>query len=193
MSATVETPVRPRTADAELTGRRVEEVLERLAATGDREVCAAAEELVRLLMDFYGAGLGRIVEVLDRGTEHTRALDRLLRDELVSSLLVLHELHPEDVATRIGRALAGLRNKPVELVRFDEATGTLHVRAAGGGCGCSATGDETEQAVREAMACFAPEVTSVRLEAAVKEPALLQIGVRPPGTAAGAAAPVTTS
>lgn len=193
MSASVEwaapSSARPRTADAEQTGRRVEEVLERLAATGDREVCASAEELVRLLMDFYGAGLGRIVEVLDRGTEHARALDRLLRDELVSSLLVLHELHPEDVGTRIGRALAGLRNKPVELVRFDEATGTLHVRASGGGgCGCSGTGEETEQAVQEVMACFAPEVTSVRLEAAVKEPALLQIGTRPPGAGARAAA-----
>ncbi|MDH6131264.1 hypothetical protein P3T37_000633 [Kitasatospora sp. MAA4] len=193
MSASVETPARPRTADAELTGRRVEEVLDRLAATGDREVCASAEELVRLLMDFHGAGLARIVEVLDRGTEHARALDRLLRDELVSSLLVLHELHPEDAGTRIGRALAGLRNKPVELVRFDAADGTLHVRASGGGgCGCSATGDETEQLVMDAMACFAPEVTSVRVEAAAKEPALLQIGTRPPGAAAGAV-PVKTS
>ncbi|MDH6114399.1 Fe-S cluster biogenesis protein NfuA [Kitasatospora sp. MAP12-15] len=180
--------------DAALTGHRVEEVLERLAATGDREVCASAEELVRVLMDFYGAGLARIVELLGRGGQQPGALDRLLRDELVSSLLVLHELHPEDVDTRIRRALAGLRNKPVELVDFDAQSGTLRVRASGGGggCGCPSTGGDLLETVQEAMACFAPEVVAVELEAAVKEPALLQIGTRPSAAGVGAD-PVKTS
>ncbi|MFE3285930.1 hypothetical protein ACFXJJ_22850, partial [Streptomyces sp. NPDC059233] len=38
------------TAGARETGLRVEEVLDRLAASGDREAAAAAEELVRGLM-----------------------------------------------------------------------------------------------------------------------------------------------
>lgn len=178
--------------DAAVTGHRVEEVLERLAATGDREVCDSAEELVRVLMDFYGAGLARIVELLGRGEEFAPALERLLRDDLVSGLLVLHELHPEDVETRIRRALAGMRNKPVELAEFDPHSGTLRVRAAGGGCGCASTGGATVQAVQEALAAPAPEVLSVELDTPAKEPALLQIGTRP--AAAGvAAAPVKTS
>lgn len=91
--------------DAREAGRRVDEVLDRLAATGDREACAAAEELVRVLMDFYGAGLARIVERL--GVER---LGGLLDDELVASLLALHDLHPEDVHTRIARALDAVRD-----------------------------------------------------------------------------------
>lgn len=165
--------------DARQAGQRVDEVLDRLAATGDREVCAAAEELVRVLMDFYGAGLARIVDRLGEGP-----VSGLLDDELVAGLLALHDLHPEDVHTRIARALDTVRDPRVELLGFDEAAGTLRLRSsAGGGCGCGSTGEAAaavRQAVEDALACFAPEVTAVELEPAAPRPqALLQIGTRP--------------
>ncbi|WP_412075319.1 hypothetical protein ACLF6K_05065 [Streptomyces xanthophaeus] len=167
-------------ADAQRAGRQVEEILDRLAATGDRQACEAAEELVRVLMEFYGAGLARILERLGEGP-----LGPLLDDELVASLLALHDLHPEDVRTRIRRALDSTGD-PVELLGFDEATGVLRLRpaAAGGGCGCSGTTGSAQRDVEEALACFAPEVTRVELEpAAAPPPALLQISTRPPAPA----------
>ncbi|MER6516908.1 hypothetical protein ACFWHQ_30070 [Streptomyces sp. NPDC060334] len=160
--------------DARRAGLRVEEVLDRLAATGDREACAAAEELVRVLMDLYGAGLASITTRLD-----DEALATLLDDELVSGLLALHDLHPEDAHTRIARALAAVR-EPVELVGFDEGTGVLRLRSApSSGCGCGGGDDGGRQAVEDALASFAPEVTEVRIEAAAPQQPLLQIGVRP--------------
>ncbi|MER5873515.1 hypothetical protein [Streptomyces sp. NPDC002044] len=176
--------------DARQAGQRVEEVLERLAATGDREVCAAAEELVRVLMDFYGAGLARVVErVGDERVGDERVGDaplaRLLDDELVASLLALHQLNPEDVHTRIARALDAAADPP-ELVGFDEDTGVLRLRprTAGSGCGCPSTGAAAQQGIEDALACFAPEVTRVELEpAAAPQPALLQISTRPPAPA----------
>ncbi|MGR8012045.1 hypothetical protein [Streptomyces hypolithicus] len=193
MSAAARTAAPPAGAqkpavNAEQAGRRIEEVLDRLAATGDRDVCAAAEELVRVLMDFYGAALARIVEPLtapaDRGAG---PLAKLLDDQLVASLLVLHDLHPEDTGRRIERALATVREHPVELVGFDESTGTLRLRSsAGGGCGCSSTAGSAQEAVESALACFAPEVTTVDLApAAAAEPALLQIRTGPPTGPAG--------
>ncbi|NUS14874.1 MAG: hypothetical protein HOY69_26350, partial [Streptomyces sp.] len=56
----------PAARDAEAAGRRVEDVLDRLAAAGDRAACDAAEDLVRTLMDFYGAGLARVLELARR-------------------------------------------------------------------------------------------------------------------------------
>jgi hypothetical protein len=176
-------PARPVTA--EQAGRRVEEVLERLAASGDEQVCAAAEELVRVLMDFYGTGLARTVELLRRHAHQGPGADPLaglLGDELVATLLVLHDLHPEDVTTRIGRAMDSVRDRGVEQAGFDEATGVLRLRTTGsGGCGCPSTRDGARQAAVDALACFAPEVTRVELEGtdAAREPALLQIGTRP--------------
>ncbi|MGW7053536.1 hypothetical protein [Streptomyces sp. NPDC054887] len=183
--------------NAEQAGRRVEEVIDRLAATGDGTAGAAAEELVRSLMDFYGAGLARVMALLD-GRAATSAdtagsgdgaLARLLGDELVASLLVLHDLHPEDTATRIARALASVPQHAVEVADFDDATGALRLRSSGGsGCGCAATAGSAQQAVEDALACFAPEVKTVEIQppADAGEPVLLQIGSAPlggPGTA----------
>ncbi|MEW1865867.1 hypothetical protein OG896_36505 [Streptomyces sp. NBC_00669] len=173
--------------DAELAGRRVEEVLDKLAASGDRAACAAAEELVRALMDFYGAGLARVLALL--GQTEPKALERLLRDEPVSAMLVLHDLHPEPLEERIARALAGVPGKPVELVGFDAATGVLRVRAAeSGGCGCGGGddgGDALRTSVEDALACFTSEVRAVEVESPdAAEPVLLQITRRP--QAAGA-------
>ncbi|MFG3104398.1 hypothetical protein ACGFZL_28325 [Streptomyces sp. NPDC048182] len=181
--------------DAATAGRRVEEVLDRLAASGDREVCESAEELVRVLMEFYGAGFARVMELLGRhpGAPAAEALDQLAGDGLVASLLVLHGLHPEDVAVRIARALDDLPS-PVENAGFDAATGTLRLRSTGsGGCGCGGSADSVEEAARASLACFAPEVTTVTVEEAPKEPVLLQIGTAPPAAAApaGASHPVT--
>ncbi|MER6997237.1 hypothetical protein [Streptomyces sp. NPDC000410] len=176
-------------ASAQETGRRVEEVLDRLTATSDPAAAAAAEELVRVLMDFYGAGLHRIVTLLDTPKAGGQ-LSALLGDELVASLLVLHDLHPEDTPARISRAL---REHPVEVVAYDGATGALRLRAsAGGGCGCGSGPDAGRQAVEDALACFAPEVNTVELEQPAKEPPLLQIGT---GRAAapGRPAPATAS
>ncbi|BBC30356.1 uncharacterized protein SGFS_016500 [Streptomyces graminofaciens] len=176
MSApTVAAPV-----DAEQAGRRVEEVLDRLGASGDPAAATAAEELVRTLMDFYGAGLARILHLLSSAPGEPSA--GLLGDELVASLLVLHDLHPEDRDTRIARALDSVREHALDVMTFDEESGTLRVRArAGGGCGCG-SGADARQAAEAALACFAPEVRAVDVETAPVGPPLLQIGTAPTGT-----------
>ncbi|UZJ32908.1 hypothetical protein [Streptomyces endophytica] len=181
------------TPSAEEAGRRVEEVLDRLTKNGDPETGAAAEELVRVLMDFYGAGLARVMHHLERTPDgtgpHPALRAALLGDPLVTSLLALHDLHPEDTEARIGRALDSVRGRhPAETAGFDPDTGTLRLRAAGsGGCGCSGEDGAGRQTVEAAVSSFAPEVTTVEWaeEPAAAEPVLLQISRRPsaPATA----------
>lgn len=170
---------------AEATARRVEEVLDHLGAHSDPAVSSAAEELVRALMDFYGTGLARITALLaERGNGPGDPLPRLLSDETVSALLVLHDLHPEDVGARVGRALDAARADAFTVKELDEETGTLRLASsADGGCGCPSTANASRERIEAALSCFAPEVTAVEFEQsdpAVREPALLQIGRRPP-------------
>ncbi|MFG2226611.1 hypothetical protein [Streptomyces sp. NPDC048644] len=180
---------------ADEAGRKVEEVLDRLAAHSDPTVGAAAEELVRVLMDFYGAGLARVVALLR--TADGTPLPALLDDERVAGLLALHGLHPEDVPARITRALHAAGAQDVGVEEFDEGTGALRLRQEGGGCGCPSTGEATRQRIESALACYAPEVTGVELRqpaAPAPEAPLLQIGNRPPEPAqAGSAGPVRTT
>ncbi|MEU9035705.1 hypothetical protein AB0D45_12525 [Streptomyces sp. NPDC048352] len=170
------------TADGPQTGRRVEEVLDRLAASGDPRARAAAEELVSVLMDFYGAGLARIVERLGALPPGADPLGALLEDELTTSLLTLHDLHPEDVHTRIARALDALPE--AELDAFDESDGTLRLRSVpAGGCGCGGGAEDTLRRIEDVVAAYAPEVVSVELAPAAPQPPLLQIAARPPAPA----------
>ncbi|MEU3564017.1 thioredoxin [Kitasatospora sp. NPDC006786] len=147
---------------AERTGQRIHEALDALAGSGAEQ---AGEQLVRELMEFYGQGLARMVPALP-----PPALDRMLDDPAVAGVLLLHDLHPEDLPARIDRALAALSER-VEVAGFDPATGVLRLRRTATGCGCG------EQDVEAVLACHAPEVTAVELERA---PQLLQIGTRPP-------------
>ncbi|KQW13358.1 hypothetical protein [Streptomyces sp. Root369] len=166
-------------SSAEQTGRRVEEILDRLAESGDPAAAAAAEELVRSLMDFYGAGLARILHLLSGAPGEAAA--RLLGDDLVASLFVLHDLHPEDRDTRIARALDGVQEHALEVVGFDDESGTLTLRAReAGGCGCG-SGTGAREAAEAALACFAPEVRAVDVQTAPAGPTLLQIGAAPTG------------
>ncbi|MFF2996794.1 hypothetical protein ACFVTC_19845 [Streptomyces sp. NPDC057950] len=192
----------PHPVNATQTGLRIEDVLDRLAATGDPAVRAAAEELVQALMDFYGAGLERALQLLSApGNRHAAGdpVAPLLGDELVASLLVLHDLHPEDRTTRIARALDSVREHELDVVDFDETTGTLRLRSAaapGTGCGCAANGTTARQDAEDALACFAPEVTAVEVESVGTpgEPPLLQIGLGPDSrAAAGRPAPAQTA
>ncbi|MFE5025665.1 hypothetical protein ACFRAO_20615 [Streptomyces sp. NPDC056656] len=188
-STTTARPPGGTAANAEEAGRRVEEIIDHLTAEGDSEAAGAAEELVRVLMDFYGTGLARMVSLLEAPKSKGDPFAALLDDALVTSLLVLHDLHPEDTATRISRALGSVRSHPVELLSFDDATGTLHLRSAeSSGCGCASTAAAGRQAVEDALACFAPEVTTVEIQGAEssQEPTLLQISRRP-SSAAGSA------
>ncbi|WP_405747003.1 hypothetical protein OG422_28365 [Streptomyces sp. NBC_01525] len=174
---------------AEETARRVEAVLDRLAAHDDPGVGAAAEELVRVLMDFYGTGLARVLALT--GTADGTPPPELLDDECVAGLLVLHGLHPEDAPARIARALraAGAGDAVVE--GFDGTTGALRLSQEDGGC--PGTADATRQRIEAALACHAPEVTGVALERTAAAAPLLQIGSGPPEPVpAGAARPGRT-
>ena len=97
-------------AEVRQVGARVEELLGTLRSSGNKSAAPAAEELVRILLGLYGDGLGHIMTALhESGDAGAAVLDKLLADPLVESLLVLHDLHPLDIDTRIQRALDGVR------------------------------------------------------------------------------------
>ena len=68
---------------------------------------------------------------------------RYASDDLVASLLVLHDLHPDDLETRVRHILAKLPGHPELMGVFD---GVVRVRVAGEGkavCGKGVAGSGT--------------------------------------------------
>ncbi len=149
-------------------GDRIEALLGELAAAGPA-VRGKAEELVQSLMRLYGAGLERILTVLDdAGPAAIPVFARLAEDELVASLLVLHDLHPLDLETRVARALdhvrpyLGSHGGGVELLGVVD--GVVRLRLEGSCDGCPSSAVTMKLAIERAIEEAAPEIAGIEVE-----------------------------
>jgi Fe-S cluster biogenesis protein NfuA/nitrite reductase/ring-hydroxylating ferredoxin subunit len=157
--------------DLRSTGDRIEALLE-AASTGGRVARERAEELVRLVVDLYGAGLERLLEIVhESGRLDDELLDRLAADDLVASLLAVHGLHPDDVETRVARALDSVRpylgshGGDVQLVGLTD-DGSVRLRMLGSCDGCPSSSVTLTLAVETAIRAAAPEVSGIEVEEA---------------------------
>jgi Fe-S cluster biogenesis protein NfuA len=145
-------------------GDRIESLLEELRATADPRSCELAEELLRLVTELYGGGLSRLVELAPE------RMDDFVADELVASLLLVHGLHPDSLATRVERALDSVRpflgrhGGDVELLDIDESAGALHLRLLGSCDGCPSSSVTLQNAVEVAVVEAAPEIVIIDVE-----------------------------
>ena len=102
-------PTVTRIDDVQVVGERINALID-ASASGGVVARERAEELVRLVADLYGAGLERLLTILhELGHLDDEALAALAADELVSGLLLVHDLHPYDVTTRVEHALDNVR------------------------------------------------------------------------------------
>jgi Fe-S cluster biogenesis protein NfuA len=179
-------------------GARVEELLAVLRSGAAQEPAPVAEELVRLLVGFYGDGLGRIMAVLrGEGARGAAMMDRLTDDPLVESLLLLHDLHPLDVGARVQRALDRVRpylgSHAGGVQYLGVHDGVARLRLEGSCHGCPSSTVTVQLAIQGAVRDAAPEVSDVVVEGMTAAPApqLLQIGPRPgdPGDLPGSGGP----
>jgi Fe-S cluster biogenesis protein NfuA len=170
--------------DARETRERVGEVeglLARLEQLPDRAAQELATETVAAVLDLYGEGLRRVVELL--GPAQARAL---ADDELVAHLLLLHGLHPVAVEQRVRQALVDVRpfleshGGDVELLGIE--AGVVQLRLNGSCDGCPASAMTLKHSIEEAVLAAAPDVDRVEAEGLSEPPAesgLLQIECAP--------------
>ena len=157
--------------DLRAAGDRIEALFEQLQATAEPRVLDVAEELLRLVTELYGAGLARVVELVR--DEAPELLRRLVDDELLGSLLVVHGLHPNDLVTRVESALESVRpflqghGGDVLLLELDEERGAVHLRLLGSCDGCPSSAVTLRTAVERAIAEAAPEILLIDVERAV--------------------------
>ena len=140
-----------------------------LESIADPAARAASRELVQLLMDLHGSGLERILEVVfQSGDSGSRVIDELGQDSLVSSLLVLYGLHPDDMQTRVERKLKQMDSKlhkmgaDAELLSVNDDV--IRVRVHVGGHTCGSTTESVRTAIEDAIYEAAPDLTSLVIE-----------------------------
>jgi Fe-S cluster biogenesis protein NfuA/nitrite reductase/ring-hydroxylating ferredoxin subunit/phenylpyruvate tautomerase PptA (4-oxalocrotonate tautomerase family) len=155
--------------EAEQLIARVQELTGRLEDLDDAACRHLAEELTSAVVQMYGAGLERIVELID--DEETR--DRLAADELVAGLLMIHDLYPVPLEERVTQALDTVRpymeshGGNVELLGIED--GVAKLRLEGSCKSCRASSSTLELAVRQALQEAAPDLLGMDVEGVVEE------------------------
>lgn len=164
---------------------RIDLLVQEIAAIADPRTREKAEEVIRLLMELYGGGLARILEIIDEtDSVATRLFDCLADDELVASVLLLHGIHPLPVETRIARALERVRpylgshGGDVKLLAVND--GVVRLRLEGTCHGCPSLTLTMKLAVERAIEEVAPEVSRIEVEGASEEPASTPLAGRMP-------------
>ncbi|HYZ81226.1 MAG TPA: NifU family protein [Solirubrobacteraceae bacterium] len=148
--------------------QRIQELQERLDATGDPATRELADQLVSAVVQMYGAGLERIVQLLaETGTEGREIAGALSEDELLSTLLLIHDLHPVPLQERVRDALDSVRpymeshGGNVELLSLKDGVATIHLR---GSCSdCSASAVTLELAIKQALEEAAPDLEGLEV------------------------------
>jgi Fe-S cluster biogenesis protein NfuA len=142
--------------------------IERLLETIDDD--PKATEAVQAVVELYGEALARMLA----GAAPTE-------DELLSHLLLVHDLHPVDVETRVRRALDDVRpylgshGGDVELLGVVD--GVVRLRLQGTCNGCPSSSATLRHAIEDAIARAAPELDGVEAEGVAEpKPQLVQIG-----------------
>ncbi|MGH2389634.1 MAG: NifU family protein [Chloroflexota bacterium] len=164
-------------AERELSARatRIEALLGEIEAVPDPALRDRMMDVVVGVVSLYGEGLTRILAIMERQTGQAQAgalLDALAGDELVSHLLLLHDLHPIPVEVRVTRALDMVRpyleshGGNVELLGVEGGIARLRLQGSCNGCPSSTL--TLKSAIEAAIKDAAPDLDGIDAEGTVE-------------------------
>ena len=159
---------RPEVVSPEALIQRVEELTARVEDLRDPAARRAAEDLMSAVIDMYGLGLTRIVEILNEDESAGEVKQQLVDDGVVASLLLIHDLYPVPIDERVTEALDNVRpymeshGGNVELVSLED--GVARIRLEGSCDGCPASSSTLELAIKTALEETAPDLLGIEVE-----------------------------
>ncbi|MBV8273779.1 MAG: NifU family protein [Verrucomicrobia bacterium] len=145
--------------------------IERLPYPGASELI---QDCMEAVLGFYGAGLKRILQVVSEdGAEGRKVYRDLIRDDVVKSLLLIHDLHPLSLETRLLEALDKVRpylkshGGNVELISLEHDVARLRLQ---GTCqSCASSSVTLELAIRHAIEQACPDLAHFEVEGVAQE------------------------
>lgn len=141
-----------------MKSERIEELVQKVQALPDPAARQTALDLVQAILDLHAGALERMMEIIATTESGPPIIDALGADPRVSGILLLHDLHPLDLETRVAQALDDpafrSRGAAVELIAIHD--GVIRVRIDGG--------PGLKLAVEKALWEAAPEAVELLIE-----------------------------
>lgn len=174
---------------------RIDALLGRVEQIADPAVRENVTEMIHSLLDLHGQALARLLDLLAQHGDQARPiLDALAADQLISSVLLVHGLHPRSIEQRVQQALQQVQpylaahNGHAELLGVD-AEGVVRLRLEGDCRGCPGSQATLRNLIHEAIYITAPDVVAIEVEGmADAQPAPPADSCQPPQPAASSRA-----
>ena len=151
---------------------RIEELVRRAESLSDPKARRVAVDLLEAVLDFHAAGLDRIMEIIaGSGRAGEAIMEHIASDDLTGSMLLLHDLHPDDLETRINRAVHKLQDAfaslgaRLSLIAIESGTVRLQFDSTR-----SWSGTPVRSSVENAIFQAAPEIANVVIEGLKETP-----------------------
>ncbi len=166
-------------------GARIQQLLEQIEALPAPSTRELIHEFMEATLAFYGQGLARILQVVsESGPEGEKVYQQLVDDKVVRGLLLIHDLHPADLETRLRDALNQVRpylqshGGNVELISLTGQAARLRLQGTCKSCASSAI--TLELAIRQAIEEACPDLAGFEVEGVAQEPVTPATVAQPP-------------
>jgi Fe-S cluster biogenesis protein NfuA/nitrite reductase/ring-hydroxylating ferredoxin subunit len=150
-------------------GARIQQLLEQIESVPSPTTRQLIHEFMEATLGFYGQGLARILQVANEsGPDGQKVFQNLIKDKVVRGLLLIHDLHPSNLETRLLEALAEVRpylqshGGNVELISLIGEAATLRLQGTCKSCASSAV--TLELAIRHAIEEACPDLIGFDVE-----------------------------
>lgn len=151
---------------------KIEDLVQRAESLPDPEAREVAVALLGAVLDFHAAGLERVLEIIaGSGVTGEAIIGQIATDDLGSSLLLLHDLHPDNLETRLNRAIRKLQDAfaslgaKISLISVESGTVRLFFDSSR-----TWSGTPVRASVENAIFQAAPEITTVVIEGLKETP-----------------------
>jgi Fe-S cluster biogenesis protein NfuA len=148
---------------------RIDELVGGLAELPDEAGRSRVEELIGAILELHGDALQHMLDaVADQPDGGAGLFETFAADEMVSSVLLVHDLHPISLATRVEQALESVRpimhghKGDVELLGIEDDV--VRLRLVGSCEGCPSSELTMKAAVEKALYEAAPEIAGIEVE-----------------------------
>lgn len=149
---------------------QIESLVYQAETIDDPAARSIALELSQAILRFHQCALSRMLDFISAQGSGDEILSRIAQDDLTSSLLLVHDLHPEPIETRLARAIA----------RLDDVYRALGARISlacmSGGIACidfessrAWPGPQTRSSIEKVLFQAAPELEGVVIQGMKEE------------------------
>ena len=177
-------PIKDEVSELNRQSGHIQQLIEEIETLPDPKAKKMMEECIREILGFYGKGLEKILKIISEGNSSAAKdiYNNLIEDSFVNGLLLIHDLHPLDLKTRLYKALEKVKpymdshGGSVELVSLEN--GVAKLKLAGNCNGCPSSSSTLELGIRQSIEEYCPDLLGLEVEGVTETPNAKKGGAR---------------